>query len=119
MAHLREYELTPAQFEVLARVGAAGGLSQQELADRLLVTKGNVCGLIDRMEEAGLVERRPDPEDRRPNRLHLTATGRARFEQVVPAHETLIDELLSAIPDGDLRALQASLHRLDRSLPDE
>ena len=120
MAHLRDqFNLTPAQFEVLARVGVAGGLSQQELADYLLVTKGNVCGLINRMEEAGLVERRQDPDDRRPNRLHLTPAGRAMFEQVVPAHEALIAELLSNVPEADQQALLPLLRRLDRSLPDE
>src|SRR5215204_877074 len=48
--HLRPFGLTVAQFDVLAQVGAAEGLSQQDLAERLLVTKGNVCGLIDRLE---------------------------------------------------------------------
>src|SRR4051812_21975307 len=59
--HLRPFGLTVAQFDVLAQVGAAAGLSQQELAERLLVTKGNVCGLLDRLERAGLVTRQPDP----------------------------------------------------------
>src|SRR5215210_4233725 len=70
--HLRQFGLTPSQFDVLAQVGSAEGLCQQELAERLLVTKGNVTGLIDRMEQARLMVRRPDPKDRRIHRLELT-----------------------------------------------
>ena len=55
---------------------ARRGITQQELAERLLVTKANVVGLIDRVSPAGWVERRADPEDRRVNRLYLTNAGR-------------------------------------------
>src|SRR5260370_7633591 len=57
---LRCRQLSPAQLDVLAKVGSAEGISQQELADALLVTKGNVCQLLDKMEGSGLLERRPD-----------------------------------------------------------
>src|SRR5690242_9576078 len=75
--HLDYYDLTPAQFEVLAHLSADQGISQQVLAQKLLVTKGNVCGLIDRMSTQGLVERRCDPDDRRSNLLFLTDKGQA------------------------------------------
>ena len=67
--------LSLPQFEVLAHLHFDGAITQNELAHRLLVTKGNVCGLIDRMEAAGLVERTADPADRRANRLRLTLRG--------------------------------------------
>ena len=70
--------LTMPQFDVLATLWHGEGITQQELAERLLVTKGNVVGLIDRISSAGWVERRADPEDRRANRLYLTEAG-ARF----------------------------------------
>src|SRR5919199_136532 len=57
---LRCRQLSPAQLDVLAKVGSSEGISQQELADALLVTKGNVCQLLDKMEANGLLERRPD-----------------------------------------------------------
>src|SRR5881227_1180792 len=75
MDHLDCYNLTTAQFDVLAQLSVAPGISQQELSDRLLVTKGNTCGLLDRLESQGLVARRPDPEDRRSHRLFLTEEG--------------------------------------------
>src|SRR3712207_8018674 len=57
-----------AQFDVLAHVGAAEGITQQQLADSLLVTKGNIAQLLDRMQKRGLIERRPQG---RINRLFL------------------------------------------------
>src|SRR5213082_2135107 len=78
--------LSMAQFDVLAHVGADEGLSQQELADSLLVTKGNVCQLLDKMEGSGLLERRPDG---RLNRLFLTVQGRRIHDDVVPLHDEL------------------------------
>src|SRR3954467_12766104 len=83
-AHLAKYNLTLAQFDVLAQLSANEGITQQRLADVLLVTKGNVCGLADRMSDQGWIERRADPEDRRSNLLYMTAKGKALADQVVP-----------------------------------
>src|SRR5262249_21235971 len=78
--------LSLAQCEVLAHVHFGAGISQSELAQRLLVTKGNVCGLIDRLGAAGLVVRRADPDDRRANRLSLTPRGAALLAGTLPTH---------------------------------
>ena len=77
--------LTLPRFDVLATLWHGEGITQQELAERLLVTKGNVVGLIDRVSTAGWVERRPDPEDRRANRLYLTDAGRNSWPRRGPA----------------------------------
>src|SRR5438874_6620696 len=114
--HLRKFGLTTAQFDVLAHVGSAPGLTQQDLARRLLVTKGNVCGLVDRMEEAGLLERQSDAQDRRVHRLQLTSSGRRLYEDVVPAHEQLISAAFSELRAVDREALRHALRRLDPSL---
>lgn len=110
---LRAYGLSLAQFDVLARVGAAEGLTQQELAERLLVTKGNISQLVDRLERAGLVHRVPEG---RVCRLHLTAAGRARYTQVVPAHEELIEREISALSPVEQENLAWLLRKLARSL---
>src|ERR671914_1371092 len=67
--HLRGWDLNVAQFDVLAHVGASEGMTQQELADSLLVTKGNVCQLVDKLEDRGLISRR---HEGRSNLLFLT-----------------------------------------------
>ena len=105
--------LNNAQFDVLAHVGAAEGITQQELADSLLVTKGNVAQLLSRMEGRGVVERRPEG---RTNRLFLTGEGRRLFEETVPAHEALIAERLSFLTPQEQRQLLELLRKLDRAL---
>lgn len=112
-AQLRRWGLNLAQFDVLAHVGADAGITQQELADSLLVTKGNVAQLLDRMEGRGLIERRPEG---RTNRLFLTEEGRRLFAEAVPAHEALIAERLSALSLEEQRQLLELLRKLDRAL---
>ncbi len=110
---LKLWGLNNAQFDVLAHVGAAEGITQQELADSLLVTKGNVAQLLDRMQRRGLIERRPQG---RINRLFLTDEGRRAFAEVVPAHEALIDEQFSVLCEEEQRQLFELLRKLDRAL---
>jgi DNA-binding MarR family transcriptional regulator len=111
--HLRGWDLNVAQFDVLAHVGASEGMTQQELADSLLVTKGNVCQLLDRMEGRGWISRR---QEGRANRLFLTGKGRRLFDEVVPAHEALIAELFSALSRAEQERLHELLRKLDRVL---
>jgi DNA-binding MarR family transcriptional regulator len=99
---LKGWDLSLAQFDVLAHVGAAEGTSQQELADSLLVTKGNVCQLLDKMEGRGLILRR---QEGRTNRLFLSEEGRRLYEEVVPAHRGLIGV------DSPSEGLQAEVRR--------
>jgi DNA-binding MarR family transcriptional regulator len=115
-AHLAKYNLTLAQFDVLAQLSANEGITQQRLADILLVTKGNVCGLVDRMSDQGWIERRADPEDRRSNLLYMTAKGKALADEVVPAHSVMLSEMMNALSQDDQRQLYAMLRHLERSL---
>lgn len=105
--------LSVAQFDVLSHVGSYEGTTQQELADSLLVTKGNICQLLDRMEQGGVLERR---QEGRSNRLFLTDRGRELFEQIVPEHEHMIAGLFTALSDEEKAELLRLLRKLDRSL---
>lgn len=105
--------LSMAQFDVLAHVGAAPGLTQQELADSLLVTKGNVCQLLDRMQRTDLIERR---QEGRANRLFLTPRGEELFREIVPAHEDLISTQFASLTADEQVALLELVRTLDRSL---
>jgi DNA-binding MarR family transcriptional regulator len=111
--HLRAYGLNKAQFDVLAHVGAAEGCKQKEVGASLLVTKGNVSHLVDQMERKGLISRR---QEGRTNRLYLTEEGRRLFEEVVPAHEDLMHQLMSALTEEDLAHLHELVRDLDCSL---
>jgi DNA-binding MarR family transcriptional regulator len=116
MFALGRFNLTLPQFEVLSHLLVTEGTTQQMLADHLLVTKGNVCGLIDRLAEQGLVERQADPDDRRANRLYLTPAGRALIIEVLPTQRAVIRELLATLTHEEQRTLLALLGRLDRAL---
>jgi DNA-binding MarR family transcriptional regulator len=111
--HLSTYGLSVGQFDVLAQVGAHEGITQKELAEKLLVTKSNICQILGRMEERGLVSRR---QEGRAKHLFLTKEGRRLFEEVVPSQEELIDRLLSSVPSEDHDLLSKTLGRLDRAL---
>jgi DNA-binding MarR family transcriptional regulator len=110
--------MTGAQFDVLAQLSTHEGISQQALSEKLFVTKGNVCGLIGRMEQHDLVERRPDPNDKRANLLFLTDKGRALAEKVMPEQERFVAQQMSALTPEEEATLRRLLRQLDRSLPD-
>jgi DNA-binding MarR family transcriptional regulator len=111
--HLRGWGLSVAQFDVLARVGSQAGIKQQEVADSLLVTKGNVCQLLDRMEDRGLIVRR---REGRANHLSLTEAGRRLYDEAVPAQEVMVSERFSALSDEEQAQLHELLRKLDTSL---
>jgi len=111
--HLRAWNLSMAQFDALAQTGSREGLTQQELADRLLVTKGNISQLLDRMEQAGLIRRQ---QEGRTCRIHLTEPGRQLFAEVVPRHEAFIAGLFDAVPCREQHQLLAHLRTLDHAL---
>src|SRR4051812_40030133 len=112
-ADLKHHGLTVGQFDVLAQVGAAEGSTQQQVADALLVTKSNVCQLLDRMERAGLVERQ---QHGRMNHLYLTEEGKRLYQRVVPAHEQRIAELLSDLSPEEQGTLLGLLRKVDHAL---
>lgn len=113
LANLRCYDLSLAQFDVLAQLGAAEGITQQELADKLLVTKGNVTQLLDRMTSGGLLTRR---QDGRANRLYLTEAGRSLFHLAVPSQEDGIARILEPLTRTEQAQLSALLRKVDRGL---
>lgn len=106
---LRVIGLSVPQFDVLSTLTERAGMSQRELAERLYVTKGNVSGLIDRLVEAGLVERHSIPEDRRSHALHLTAEGKRLAALGMTAQVRFIDETLGTLPQGEIETLDRIL----------
>jgi DNA-binding MarR family transcriptional regulator len=110
---LSAHGTTLAQYDVLMTLCHGDGITQQELAERLLVTKANVVGLIDRVSAAGWVERRPDPEDRRVNRLYLTDAGRKLAREAQPGQYVLVKKIFGRLTEAELRQMHALLGRLD------
>jgi DNA-binding MarR family transcriptional regulator len=82
--HLQKWNMTAAQFDVLAQVGAAGRIMQQELADKLVVTKGNIAQLIHKVEKLGWIVREQESKNKF---VSLTEAGKALYDDVVPFQE--------------------------------
>lgn len=114
-AALLQAGVTLAQFDVLATLHYTEGLTQQELADWLLVTKGNVTGVLDRLAGCGWTERRADQRDARANRIFLTAAGRSKIAEVLPLHDRLVLQLLSQCGLQQVSALRDGLRVLERA----
>ncbi|HVP17843.1 MAG TPA: MarR family transcriptional regulator [Spirochaetia bacterium] len=115
-ALLRDHKLSEAQFDVIAQIGVSEGLTQKELADRLVVTQGNVTQLLQKLERQGLVER---PPSGRCNRLRLTAAGRRIRDATVPVHERAIAGLFRGLTDSELEMLSRLLRRITHEQPVE
>lgn len=114
MAHVfRAHGITAPQFDVLATLTRHGDLSQQALAEQMLVTKGNVSFVVTRMELAGLIDRTPDPTDSRANMLTLTPKGRALYARIMPDHDAVLRTHFGPLSVAQLEELRAHLRALD------
>ncbi len=96
----------------LRRTNPPSALSPTELAATALITTGGMTARLDRLEQAGWVERRPDPGDRRGILVHLTGTGRALVDEVQAANLAQQRRLLEALSDGQREKLAGLLRRL-------
>ena len=107
---------TRAQWRTLVVLSRNEGINQGGLAELLEVEPITLCRMIDRLEEAGLVERRRDPGDRRAWRIHLTAKAGPVLEKVRAIADALFEDVLDGIPGPDRDRLFASLERMRENL---
>lgn len=110
--HIRELGLTPPQFDVIATLGSTPGMSMGQLAEKTLVTKGTLTGIIDRLEHKNLVRREVPPENRRSFIIVLTPEGQALFQQVFPAHIAYLKERFEQLDPAELELLRVLLGKL-------
>jgi DNA-binding MarR family transcriptional regulator len=94
--------VTRAQWKVLFKLTRTPGLRQVELADMLDLEPITLCRIVDRLEEAGLVERVRDPEDRRAWRLHVTAKAQPLIEKLQAVGVKLVDHAFGGIDPADI-----------------
>jgi DNA-binding MarR family transcriptional regulator len=109
------HDLDTWEFDVLAalrRTGAPYALSPGQLVDQTLVTSGTMTNRVDRLERRGLVERSPDPADRRGVRVRLTDAGRDRVDAALADLLDRERDLLRGLTSADRRALGRLLRRL-------
>lgn len=110
--HVRQLGLTPSQFDVIATLGNTSGMSMGDLAEKTLVTKGTLTGIIDRLEAKELVRREVPEGNRRSFTVVLTPQGEEVFKQVFPVHIGHFKQRFEQLEPAELEQLQQLLHKL-------
>ena len=109
---VRQSGLTHAQFDIIATLGNTPGMSYKELGSKTLITKGTLTGVIDRLEQKGLVERERSADDKRSYFIRLSAQGERVFLDVFPKMTSQGKQLFADYSDADFTALEATLSGL-------
>jgi DNA-binding MarR family transcriptional regulator len=109
---LRPLGLHPRHFGLLSHLAAADGQTQQQLADTLAIHRNAMVGLVDDLEQRGLVARHRHPDDRRAHAVHLTTTARELLAQAQPVADEHDAQLLAGLDEPDQRQLVSLLKRL-------
>lgn len=106
---LKDCELSPAQMDVLGRIAENKNLSQQELANKLLVTKGNIAQLIKKLEELHYIEREKIGKT---NYLTLTPEGQAKYVEMLPLLSDFQDDFFSVLNQTEKKEMLRLLKKI-------
>ncbi|MDE1995790.1 MAG: MarR family transcriptional regulator [Rhizobiaceae bacterium] len=109
---LGHLDIKPPHLDILVNLYRFEGISQQELARKLLVGRSNMSMLLPQMEKRGLIERRGDKRDKRVLRLHLTEEGRRLTEEAMAIQTDLIDRMLSDAPLDECQIMTDHMERI-------
>jgi len=110
--YIESYDLSRPQFEVITALGNTSGLTLKDLSRRLPVTKGTLTGVINRLEERGLVRRSASESDRRSTVATLTKEGEALYEEVFTGHVSYLKKYLDVLDATEREALTRLLMRI-------
>ena len=111
-AALTPLDLKPAQLDVLMNLYRHPGMSQHDLARKLLVGRSNITMLLPQMENRELVRRENDDKDRRVLRLYLTAEGEALLMEALKVHTALIEKVMSASTPAECDLVGDQMRRI-------
>ncbi len=108
----KEFSITLPQFDVLAELEhMAQPLNMTELSTQLMVSNGNVTGVVDRLVREGYVQRTTSPDDRRAQLIELTGKGLRTFQALATQHEAWISNLFSGLSGADMDELLSLLNK--------
>ena len=108
-----EFETTLPRFDLMAQLTRfPDGLLMSELSQRMMVSGGNITGITDNLERDELVERVPQPQDRRAKKVRLTDKGRAAFDQMASVHACWINQLLGGLTTQEQQSMYALLGKI-------
>ena len=120
-AQLREhFEVTLPQFDVLSELEHVGeALTMSQLSNKLMVSNGNVTGVVDRLERDGHVRRNPSKTDRRVQYIALTDQGEHLFREMAAAHEQWVTELFEGLSANEIKSLLSILDKAKTSISEK
>src|SRR3974390_1311728 len=118
-SRLRErFDVTLPRFDLMAQLDKApDGLPPSGVSTRVMVSNGNVTGLVERLVESGHLDRRTSDTDRRVQVIRLTKAGRAEVRRMAAEHETWIADIFSDLSPKDVRELMRLLAKTKASAP--
>jgi DNA-binding MarR family transcriptional regulator len=110
-SRLRErFDVTLPRFDLMAQLDKApDGMTLSDVSKRMMVSNGNVTGLVERLVESGHLDRRTSESDRRVQVIRLTKLGRADFRKMAAEHETWIADIFGDLTEKDVRELMRLL----------
>lgn len=110
-SRLRErFDVTLPRFDLMAQLDKApDGMTLSDVSKRMMVSNGNVTGLVERLVESGHIDRRTSPEDRRVQMIRLTKSGRAVFRKMAAEHELWIASFFADLTEKDVRDMMRLL----------
>jgi DNA-binding MarR family transcriptional regulator len=109
---MQKADLSGPQLDLLAHINSTPGLTQQEFAEQLNVTKGNVTQLIDKLENKGLLKRQ---KEGRESKIFLTTKGQTLVNQLLPDHDQFVVEKLSMLSIEEQQQLLTLLRKIERN----
>ena len=113
---LERHGLSESRLSVLIRLSRIGEITLGDLADALDTSPRNITGLVDLLERDGLVERFPDPDDRRATRVKLSPAGKAKLDEIAAEKNRSQDELVAGFTEPELKQLRHLLLKLVQNL---
>ncbi|MEA5113367.1 MAG: MarR family transcriptional regulator [Geobacteraceae bacterium] len=113
---LKPFGITPEQWVVLNRLSEGDGVSQRELADRIVKDQPNTTRILDKMAQKGLIRRDPDPQDRRAFLIFLTSDGRRLRDKLLPIVQELRKISAHGFSEEEIMMLKNLLRRFTGNL---
>lgn len=110
--HLKQFDMTPAQADVICQLGPGKIMSCGELADITMVSRGSLSGVLERLEARGLIHRKPSRQDRRRMLIRLTDAGAEVFEKLLPARISRMAERLDELDENTRGSIVDALREL-------
>lgn len=114
--NVRKLGFTHSQFDIIATLGNTPGMTCKELGEKTLITKGTLTGVLDRLEQKGLIQRDRGGDDRRQLFVKLTPAGEATFDDVFPKIVQSGKQRFKTYTDNDYLTLETSLLKLKQHL---